>query len=242
MRISAGVAAAGRAMSRAHARLAPRHHHRPRHRPDPRLGHVVLFSRGAGAADCRRHRLVAGLGGQRHLDRAAGRGADRAEGRRDHRPARRPAGARGLIAALCGRALLHRACAKPAGVICSAGSCSAAAWAPGSTTRCSRRSASSTAGRADADHQSHAVRRLCLDGVLAAQRVSGGEFRLARRLPGLCGVASDRLAAVADGGDAAAGEIAGRPAGRRGRGRTGAIAAAPLAARAADPAAARARS
>ena len=49
-----------------------------------------------------------------------------------------------LYAAGLGR---HRARAELCRSICSAGSCSAAAWAPGSTTRCSPRSASSTARR-----------------------------------------------------------------------------------------------
>ena len=46
------------------------------------------------------------------------------------------------------------------------------------------------------------------------ERVPGGKLRLARRLPGLCGAASRRLAAAADGGDAAA-----RGTRRRKRGR-----------------------
>ena len=41
-------------------------------------------------------------------------------------------------------------------------------------------------------------------GVLAAERVPGGELRLARRLPDLCGHAHCHFAAAADGGDAAA--------------------------------------
>ena len=41
-------------------------------------------------------------------------------------------------------------------------------------------------------------------GVLAAERAAGGELRLARRLPDLRRPASRRLAAAADGGDAAA--------------------------------------
>ena len=121
--------------------------HRARHRSNPGLGHLVLFSRRAGRADRRGYRLVAGLGGRRHVDRPAGRRADRAAGGRHHRAQRRPAGARRELAALCGRARRHRACSDAAGLSRWPGSCSAAAWAPASTTRCSPRSASSTARR-----------------------------------------------------------------------------------------------
>ncbi len=211
-------------MSRAHARLAPGHHHRTRHRPDPRLGHVVLFPRGAGAADRRRHRLVAGLGGQRHLDRAAGRGADRA--------ARSARSSTGTAAGRCSRS---RRCSMRPGFAASVLRRILPVYPArlgGARRRHGHRALrrgvrgarqALRPGRADADHQSDAVRRLCLDRVLAAQRVSGREFRLAQRVPGLCGLAPDRLAAVADGGDAAARESTGQPCARRGRWRTGAI-------------------
>ena len=61
-----------------------------------------------------------------------------------------------------------------------------------------------------ADHQPDLVRRLCQHGVLAAQRISRRDLRLARDLPDLRRAPSGGVAAVADGGDAGAIEPAGR--------------------------------
>ena len=102
---------------------------------NPRLGHLVLFSGSACRADRRRHRLVARLGGRRHLDRTAGRRADLAASWPHHRRARRAAGAIACpVLYAAGLAGIGLAPALP--VYFSAGCCSALAWAPGSTTRC----------------------------------------------------------------------------------------------------------
>ena len=115
---------------------------------DSRLGHIVLFSGGAGCADRRRHRLVAGLGDRRHLARHAGRRAGIAAGRACDRTPRWPSGPDAEFAAVCRRTCDHRARAGRCRFICWAGWWSAWRWGRGSTTRLSLRSDGSTVTRA----------------------------------------------------------------------------------------------
>ncbi len=188
---------------RAHARVAPRHHHRARHCPDPWLGHFVLLSGRAGRADRCRHRLVAVLGGERHVDRAVGGRADFAAGRSFHRTQGRPAGAAAVVAALCSRTDRDWARAELAGL-------------PGRLGAARRRHGNGAVrrgvrgpwqalrrGSARANHQPHVVRRVFQHDLLAAQRLARRELGLARRMPDLRNAPHPHRAAASDGGDAA---------------------------------------
>ncbi len=127
------------------AQVTAGRHHGAWHRADPRLGQFVLFSRRAGRSDRHRHRLVARLGRRRRVARPARRRADFAASRRDHRPrGGRPVLAASSLLYAAGLAG-HRPRTVVAGLSARPGSCSAPAWAPGSTTRCSLRSANFTA-------------------------------------------------------------------------------------------------
>ena len=163
------------------------------------LGHIILFSGRAGRADRGRHRLAAQFHRRRRIARPADRGTDLAAGRASHRRAWRPAGAGGERAPVRGRPVHHRA--GPDAVGLSRRLDRGRRRDGHRSLRCGlcRARPAVRHARARADHRADPVRRICIDGVLAARRLSRRDVRLAQRLLCLCRAASpDRVAAAAD--------------------------------------------
>lgn len=186
---------------------------RPRRGADPRLGFVLLPARRAGRADRPGHRLAAGLDRRRSVGRPSGRGRGLAACRGSHPAARRPPGpgAGGPAPGLRADDPRSRPC--PAGL-------------PGRVARdrvrhglravrSRLRDARPALRRrgAPGDHGPDASGRFRQHRLLAALGGPGGACRLARRLPYLCGAASDGDAAPRAPGDPRGART--RPRGRR---------------------------